>query len=679
MKREAKKKNKFLGSLSQKQRIYVIIATIVAIIAILLIIFFTLINKGTRIINPTKKEEINEKFNFLLKEESTELENFDMYDAQNVFLESTLKMYKENDCTLDKALVVINPFVISPQSALVLFRTDKKEKVTVTLKGKHNDDITRTYEASKDHILPIYGLYEGYKNELQIETESGKKKTLILEVEYYPYNTTINGVVEENNLGNNTNGDFYFTSSSLGSPTAAYDTSGEVRWYLTMGYSKGMTMLQNGNILLSNDSLGPDNTSTSGIVEVDMMGYVVREYQLEGGYHHDGYEMKNGNLLILTSDTKNGTFADYIIELDRKTGQPVKDWSLTKIVKEIDPSITEFYPTWGWINSITYDESSNSLILSVRNENSVVSIDYSTGKLNWILGESKYWSDAFDKYLIKGVGENFIYPAGQHSVNITKDGYLSIFNNGYNAFNEEEQTCASLKNNASYAMLYKLDLNKMTAEVVWKYGGQEYFSYALSSFTYTKDNHKIFNSGWHFTDKVDYNNPKCTQFSNEYYDTRIIEFDENNNIVFKMRIDESKFEVIKANIYNLGDSSIKPNGDKLVKNYTAKKATVTSTVTSDYKKLSEKEALAYKNSESTFSALYANNGKVGINAVVGEEIEINVIFISLKGEAYKFNLKQSGSEEFKEANIYSLPKGRYYIYAEVGEHTYNSLQHVIVD
>lgn len=35
----------------------------------------------------------------------------------------------------------------------------------------------------------------------------------------------------------------------------------KVRWYLNIGYSKGMTMLQNGNILLSDASNGPDSTS----------------------------------------------------------------------------------------------------------------------------------------------------------------------------------------------------------------------------------------------------------------------------------------------------------------------------------------------------------------------------------------------------------------------------------
>ena len=59
---------------------------------------------------------------------------------------------------------------------------------------------------------------------------------------------------------------------------------------------------------------------------MDLLGKIYYEYSLEGGYHHDYYEMKNGNLLISSDDFNNsyGTVEDYIVELDRKTGKIVK-------------------------------------------------------------------------------------------------------------------------------------------------------------------------------------------------------------------------------------------------------------------------------------------------------------------------------------------------------------------
>ena len=54
---------------------------------------------------------------------------------------------------------------------------------------------------------------------------------------------------------------------------------------------------------------------------------------------------------------------------------------------------------------------------------------------------------------------------------------------------------------------------------------------------------------------------------NDKYDAYIIDFDENNNIVNKLKSPESKFEVVKANIYNLESVSVKPKMIDVVSNY----------------------------------------------------------------------------------------------------------------
>lgn len=59
---------------------------------------------------------------------------------------------------------------------------------------------------------------------------------------------------------------------------------------------------------------------------MDMLGKIYVEYSLPGGYHHDYYEMPNGNLLVASDDFNSGkgTVEDYIVELDRETGKIVK-------------------------------------------------------------------------------------------------------------------------------------------------------------------------------------------------------------------------------------------------------------------------------------------------------------------------------------------------------------------
>ena len=663
MKKEKNRVNK-------KQKLYIIIASSLAIIVIVTSGILWLVQSGKINANKDYKEPLNKNFSFLVENESTELKNDNIFTGQYEIYQKLLKEFKNKKSTLSDPYVVTNPFLISPQTALIMFNTTKKEKVTVTIKGKHNDDLTVNFESSKEHILPIYGLYGKYTNKVILTTESGEKKEIDIKIDDFA--PTENAEVLENKI-ENSNGEFYFGTSSLGTGNIALDNYGEIRWWLNIGYTKGMTMLQNGHILLSNADNGPDLTSTSGVVELDMLGYVHKNYEIEGGYHHDGYELENGNLIILTSKRGGGSLADYVVEVDRNTGKVVKDWSLKDIALKVDPDLLEPGEiTWGWINSVFYDKNTDSLILSLRNQNSVVAIDYQTGNIKWILGEEKYWSSKFKDYLIKGIGDDFIYPQGQHSVNILSDGRLSIFNNGYNAYKEETVSCKSLKSNASYAMVYSLDLNNKTAKVDWKFGGKEYFSYALSSFTYSTNGHRVFNSGWHFTDEVNYEDPACTQFSNDKYDAYIIDFDENNNIVNKLKSPESKFEVVKANIYNLESVSVKPKTIDVVSNYKTELGKYLIPYEPDkYEELSESEALEFKNSVNQEIVFEIHNNKFSFVGYYPKDTSVNVTFISPRGKAYKYVLKESGQDIKDFINLSKLKSGRYYVFAEIDGEKYN--------
>ena len=58
----------------------------------------------------------------------------------------------------------------------------------------------------------------------------------------------------------------------------------------------------------------------SGIYEMTMAGKVVKEFKIPGGYHHDQFEMPDGNLLILTEDLRSATVEDMCVLVDRETG-----------------------------------------------------------------------------------------------------------------------------------------------------------------------------------------------------------------------------------------------------------------------------------------------------------------------------------------------------------------------
>lgn len=661
---------------SNKKNVVLVTIIAIALIVTLALVIFILVRKPSKVLE--NGEPINENFTFLIESgDAVEVKTSDLIRQQKEMSEEILNTYKKGKYSITNPLVINDPYGASPLTALVMFKTKKEEKVVLTVKGKHNDDLKVTFEASKDHYIPVYGLYPEYKNTVIVETESGKSNTLTIE-------TTSMGLTGEvtvlNNELGNSNGNFYFGTAAIGTANVAYDNYGEPRWFLLPDYGKGMTMLSNGHLLLSDISVGPEINASGGMIEVDMFGFVHHEYDLTGGYHHEAFEMENGDIIVLTSDIESRMIEDFVTVIDRKTGTDKKVFNLYKTVSAIDPNlISDTDLAWAWLNGVYYDKNTNELLLSFRNRNSVVSLDYDTGNIKWILGDIRYWSSAFEKYILKGVGSEFTYPLGQHSPSIDANHNLSIFNNGYNAYKEETHTCGYFRNSASYAMTYKIDEANMTAEVTYKFGGQEYFSYALSSYNQTYDGNTLFNSGWHFSDEVNYDDPNCTQFNNDKYVAHIIEFDKNKEKLLELKVNESKFEVIKANIYNLSLSSVKPEKHDDIPNYEFNDSAyfTTNNTSKDYEELSEEEALKYKDSTETIPLSFELvNRQFAFVGLMPDEFDIKVAFISTRGKAYRFNLKEANKDMKVSVNLSTLPKGRYYVYAEIGDDIYDTREYI---
>ena len=648
---------------------------VLAIIVTLALIVYILFKSPVKVLE--NGEPINENFTFLIESgDATEIKSNDLIRDQRKRSEDILEEYRRGKYTITKPLVISDPYDASPLTALIMFNTKRKEKVSITIKGKHNDDLKVNFEAAKDHYIPVYGLYPDYKNTVIVETESGKSNTLTIKTS--PMGKTGDVKVLTNKI-DNSNGNFYFGTAAIGTATIAYDNYGEIRWYLLPDYSKGMTMLKNGHLLVSSTSIGPDINSTGGMIELDMLGFAHHEFDLIGGYHHDAYELENGDIAVLTSDLDLPTVEDVVSIIDRKTGTDKKVFRLYDIVKAIDPNLfSDTDIAWGWINGIYYDKYTNELILSLRNRNSVVALDYNSGDIKWILGDIKYWSSAFKKYILNGVGNEFIYPLGQHAPSLDENHNLSIFNNGYNAFKEETHTCGYFRDSASYAMIYKINEENMTAEVTYKFGGSEYFSYALSNFNRTYDDRLLFNSGWHFGDRVNFDDPNCNQFNNDDYNAYIIEFDKNNEKLVELKVMESKFEVIKANIYNLSLSSVKPTKREYVANYEFNDRAyfTTNNTSKDYEELTEEEALKYKTSENCPISFELINKQFAMSGVLPDELDLKVTFISTRGKAYRFTLKEINEEMKLSVNLTSLPKGRYYVYANIGDKVYDTREYI---
>ena len=465
------------------------------------------------------------------------------------------KDFKTEGYTIDNPNVILNPYGNSPLTALILFETNEEVSPTVTIAGKdENTTFTHTFNASQEHLLSIYGLYADYNNEVIIEYEVDGEtisKTVNIQTEELPDDFILPTRVEadKENLDNQL---YFFTPSSSGY-TCAYDINGDVRWYLTNYALWKIDRLENGHLLVSTERLVNPPYYMTGLYEMDLLGKIYVEYSLPGGYHHDYYEMENGNLLIASDDFNNakGTVEDYIVELDRETGEIVKTFDLKNVLNMSDGK-SENWTDYDWFhnNSVWYDENTNSITLSGRHQDAVINIDYETGELNWIIGDPTNWSEEYQKYFFTPIGDDFEWQWSQHAAMITPEGYVFILDNGNNKSKIKEEYVPSSES-YTRGVMYKIDTDNMTIEQIWQYGkerGSDYYSPYISDVDYLDANHYIVHSGGiAYKDGEVLNQPAGLAGADELKSitTELL----NDEIIFEIELPTNNYRVEKMDLY----------------------------------------------------------------------------------------------------------------------------------
>ena len=102
------------------------------------------------------------------------IEEEDYFAKQNQ-VDENLLAESQKGYNFDDPFVVVNPYGNSPLSAIVMFDTENKTAVTITVEGKSSEDsITQTFEANTNHILPIYGLYLGDTTKVTLTLDVGE-------------------------------------------------------------------------------------------------------------------------------------------------------------------------------------------------------------------------------------------------------------------------------------------------------------------------------------------------------------------------------------------------------------------------------------------------------------------------------------------------------------------------
>ncbi|MCV3483074.1 aryl-sulfate sulfotransferase [Campylobacter sp. CNRCH_2014_0184h] len=350
------------------------------------------------------------------------------------------------------------------------------------------------------------------------------------------------------------------------------DTKGEIRWYLDNDKLMDKNNIYNRGIMMGFRQ-NSDGALSFGFgqryVKYDLMGREIFNRILPSSYidfSHSMSQMPNGNYLLRVAlanvkrpDGKNvRSVRDVIIEVD-KNGNVVDEWRLfeildpyrANIIKVLDQGAvclnvdvskagktlsneelakmdtseifgdiagTGVGRNWAHVNSIDYDPSDDSIIISSRHQSAIIKIGRDK-KVKWILGAHKGWGEKYKKALLQPIDKNgkniiceddyskcpgyknmeggFDFIWTQHTAfRIDEKSnkryiYITAFDNG-DARAITQPAFASMK--YSRAVVYKIDQKNKTVEQIWEYGkqrGNKWFSPITSLVEYYKDKNSI--------------------------------------------------------------------------------------------------------------------------------------------------------------------------------------------
>ena len=284
-----------------------------------------------------------------------------------------------------------------------------------------------------------------------------------------------------------------------------YDILGRRIWnrLLPEGYddfSHALDPAQNGHLFLrvsSSDYRRPDgkrvHTVRDVIAEVDQNGNVVDDFRL--------FEILDPYRDVVIKTLDQGAVC---LNIDAsQAGKTLSAEELAAMDKnDTFGDIPGVGPgrNWAHVNSIDYDPTDDSIIISSRHQSAVVKIGRDK-KVKWILATPTGWKGDLAKKVLTPVDKDgkplkcennrceggFDWTWTQHTKSDEHVIYLSVFDNG-DGRALEQPPLPDMK--YSRAAIYRIDQNKMTVEQIWEVGkelGHPYFSPVTGLTKYMED------------------------------------------------------------------------------------------------------------------------------------------------------------------------------------------------
>jgi arylsulfate sulfotransferase len=427
---------------------------------------------------------------------------------------------------LTELAITPNPFGFAPLTAELVLTTTRpiQVEIIVARQGDSGDVRHRFGTVSQRARLPILGLYPDADNAVTLRflDESG---TLLGDTTHAIATPPLLGDLPAITINLATphaikpgmNLVSYFGHDSELAPQRPFifDETGAIRWYLdlrnhpnlsTLFYDDGVERLANGNLYFGDGSTGR-------IIEMDMLGRIVNEWAMPGyGFHHQVLEKPDGNFIVTVNKLGAPTIEDYLIEIDRATGEILREWDLNQSLdytrRVWETPFADLNVDWFHANGVAYDPADDAIVVSGRTQGTVKLTN--ENEVVWIVAPHRGWGTAGDgtdlttRLLqpLDAAGQPIADPAVldgtanhpdfewawyQHAPELLPDGTLLLFDNGDNRNYTDQELY-------SRAVVYRIDPVAMTIQQVWDYGkarGTGAFSRIVSDVDYHVDEDNI--------------------------------------------------------------------------------------------------------------------------------------------------------------------------------------------
>lgn len=567
------------------------------------------------------------------------------------------KISSSKKYTLSNPYYELNPYKISPLSAIIIFSTDDDVPVELYV----NDVYVTRVESAKDHVIPVYGLYEDFENKIKLVTDIGESE-VVIKTEKSNIEYPLNVKYASNSLNNQ---DMYFTVASYKTYLTGWDIEGKLRFYLTVDNRMDVEWLDNGHFLIGT-SQGQFAENFVSFVEMDYLGKIYNYYVPSNGYSFEFQNLSDNSIMLAGGNNPVYIDEQVIYTIDPNDGKTIDLINLSSIILDIDPEFNKIYLGQKAIrNAFYYNETTDELLVSFRGLDAVLSYNFKTKSLNWIFTDPNneaFQSEVWKDYLV--TTKNGRYPMGEHSVIFTSDGNIAFFNNGYDRLhgfeNGGNDSVSFYKNNYSSVDIF--NINGKNAKLVWSYDdNKSMFSHQYGSVNETNLGY-LMNFGYNLKD--DYRTSESgllseAELSPEHIYSRIIEVDKNKNVIFDATCEEGKFRAFKHNLYN-----------ETTSNTILYKLNIFNNLESDRLTKKQSSDINLDEAQEWIYSFELTENTLTTNYQIAESDDIDLYFVNKKGEIYILNYKNRDNSKLKRIFNLNLSDDVYRVYVSLNDNLF---------